>query len=238
MMSWPRSKPTYLYMLVLESSWAHGSGQESAHCCSTHCSALSCWALVRLSGTWWRAPCPVQISTSSKWPVTSWLAQSGPGNASPQMWKVFTTLVQIKGKAHFVVKHKIRNATLLLFVSLIVLLLALKPWIQKDILWQWCPVNKLELYCSNVLTECTLCWALCLSCASCPPQLTRPLCSFHLFTHSYTHTCSVVHTHSHGWRQARKGLSPKPHIQTTDRFTPTRPHSHTSIWRSTTDLVL
>lgn len=73
MMSWPQSKPTYLYMLVLKSSWACGSGQESAHCCSTHCSALSCWALVRHSETGWRALCPVQISTSSKWPMTSGL---------------------------------------------------------------------------------------------------------------------------------------------------------------------
>lgn len=41
-MFWPRSKRTYLYMLVLKSSWACWSGQESAHCSSSHCSTLSC----------------------------------------------------------------------------------------------------------------------------------------------------------------------------------------------------
>lgn len=75
-MSWPRSKRTYLYMLVLKSSWACGSGQESAHCCSSHCSALSCWALFLRSGTGRRAPCPVPVSRSCKWSMTS-----GPNNS-------------------------------------------------------------------------------------------------------------------------------------------------------------
>lgn len=43
-----------------------GRGRESAHCCTGHCSALSCRALVRYIRTGWRAPCPVHISTSSK----------------------------------------------------------------------------------------------------------------------------------------------------------------------------
>lgn len=70
-LSRPQRKRTYLYMLVLRSSWACGSGQESAHCWSSHCSSLSCWALVRCSRTGHRAPCPVQISTSSKRSMTS-----------------------------------------------------------------------------------------------------------------------------------------------------------------------
>lgn len=68
-----QTKSTYLYMLVLKGNWDGGSGQESAHCCPTHCSGLSCWALVLHSGTGWRAKCPVQISTGSKWSLTSGL---------------------------------------------------------------------------------------------------------------------------------------------------------------------
>lgn len=95
----PQCKRTYLYMLVLESSWAYGSGKESAHCCSSHCSALSCWALVSCCRTGWRAPCPVQISTSSKCSMASGpdqvLAGSAytAGNGSLHIWAV-DTLVQ------------------------------------------------------------------------------------------------------------------------------------------------
>lgn len=90
MMSWPKSKRAYLYMVVLKSSWACGSGQESAHCSSSLCSALSCCALFLHSGTGWRAPCPVPISTSSKWYMTSRpdhiLAQPRSGNRSSHMY--------------------------------------------------------------------------------------------------------------------------------------------------------
>lgn len=88
--SWPQSKRTYLYMPVLKSCWACGSGQESAHCCSIHCSELSHPALGCCSGTGWRARCPVPSGTSFKWSPTNGqlpgpdgaLAQPSPGNRS------------------------------------------------------------------------------------------------------------------------------------------------------------
>lgn len=105
----PQSKRTYLYVLVLESSWTGGSGPKSAHCCGAHCSALSCRGFSGgHSGTGRRAWCPVQISTSSKvaqdqqgvwvgggeiglFPGTAWSRMSGD---------VITLVVQIKGNTH------------------------------------------------------------------------------------------------------------------------------------------
>lgn len=203
-LSWPRRKRTYLYMLVLKGSWACGSGQESAHCWSRHCSALSCRALVRHSGTGWRAPCPVQISTSSKWPMSCGLdqvlAQAGPGNRSSRRRIVLPA--QKQNHIYCISSaNKPRNDRLQVEHG-VSLMLSKEAFFYSK--WQKCLRN-------DVLTESTSLYGQ--ICGPPPPQLTPHLCWSQLFTHSESHTCSVMHTGSHGERDRHaKGLFMLPHM--------------------------
>lgn len=199
MMSWPRTKPTYLYMLVLKSSWARGSGQESAHCCSAHCSALSCRALVRHSGTGWRAPCPLQISTSSKWPMISGLdyvlAQPGSGSRSPQMRMVWALWCKWKentphGKEH----QQATIRTFCLWLFWFWLLKSLKPKRNKvtEVSQQTCTywVHAVPCLCLWSALHVHLNWAA----ISAP--LTFSLSPIYTHAQSCTHTVMVWDKHT------------------------------------------